>query len=149
MSLNSVVMPVSPERVFEYLLDPDTYPRWLIGAETMRAVDDDWPAPGSRFHHRVGMWPVRIEDYSEIVELDPPRMLHLSVRASPIIRADVTFRCRGDDRESILIIEEEPVYRSLGNLARPVLDPATHVRNHGSLRKLRDIILEDAGTPST
>ena len=140
-------MPVSPERVFDYLLDPTTYPRWLIGAEAMRAVDDDWPAPGSRFHHRVGMWPVRIEDYTELVELDRPRMLQLSVRATPLIRADVTFRCRGDEAESILLLQEEPVYRGVGNLVRPVLDPVTHLRNHGSLRKLRTVIVDDAQRP--
>jgi hypothetical protein len=72
-------------------------------------------------------------------------MLHLDVRASPLVRADVTFRCRGDEDECILLIEEEPVYRGLGNLVRPVIDPITHLRNHGSLRKLRTVIVEDQG----
>ena len=39
---------------FNVLVDPTTYPSWLVGAEEIRAVSDDWPAVGSRFNHVVG-----------------------------------------------------------------------------------------------
>ena len=45
------------ETVFAVLTDPTTYPSWLIGAADIRSIDRSWPAPGSRFHHRVGVGP--------------------------------------------------------------------------------------------
>ena len=151
MAHNCIAVPAPPAVVFEYLLDPSTYPRWLIGAERIRDLDDDWPLPGSRFHHRVGVGPLKVNDYSEILALDAPRCLQLSVRATPLIRAVVTFSLRGDDEETILCLQEEPEARLVGNLVRPVLDPVTHLRNHRSLRQFARIVAEDlaGGHPGT
>ena len=40
----------------------------------------------------------------------------------------------------MITLEEEPALRAVGNLVRPVMDPATHVRNHRSLRRLAGVI---------
>jgi hypothetical protein len=37
-------------------------------------------------------------------------------------------------------MEEEPTRRVIGNLVRPVLDPAIHMRNHRSLRRLEALV---------
>src|SRR3546814_10022652 len=61
MARNCVTTSVAPEDVFDHLLDPWRYPEWLLGASTMRAVDDHWPEVGSRFHHRVGFGPLKVD----------------------------------------------------------------------------------------
>ena len=62
------------ERVFEVVSDPRTYPDWLVGAQEIRSVDEDWPQPGSRFHHRVGLvGPLTIPDSTSSVEVEARR----------------------------------------------------------------------------
>ena len=40
------------------IADGWTYSQWVVGNSRMRAVDPDWPAPGSTIHHTIGIWPV-------------------------------------------------------------------------------------------
>ncbi|CAN5539545.1 SRPBCC family protein [soil metagenome] len=132
--------------LFALLIDPDTYPQWLVGTKAMRAVDDDWPAVGSRFHHRVGVGPLTVDDATTIVEIDEPHRLVLHVRATMLIKATVRFCLRPDGEGTEIEMEEEPRHRVLGNLVRPVLDPVTHSRNAASLAKLADLAQRRAGT---
>jgi len=126
--------------VFAIVSDPRTYPRWLAGAVDTRAVDDDWPRPGSKFHHRVGVGPLTIPDSSVLLAIETDRRLQLEVRARPLIKAIVTFTFVGDDQRCVISFEEEPVNRVIGSLVRPMLDPLTHLRNHRSLVRLGDLI---------
>src|SRR5262245_45007304 len=130
MSFNSCVVTADADTVFAVLLDPYTYPSWLVGNSEVRMVEPGWPLPGSRFHHRVGRWPLRISDSSKVLAIEPGRMLRLAVRARPLIRAIATFRVIGDGASTVVTLEEEPELRLVGNLVRVVMDPLTHVRNH-------------------
>ena len=125
----------APE-VYDALVDPRTYPSWLVGASDIRGVDDDWPRVGSKFHHRVGVAPLTLADSSELLAHEPPRLLRLAVRARPLISAVVTFQLVGDAERCVVTMEEEPAVRAIGNIVRPVMDPLTHLRNHLSLKRL-------------
>jgi uncharacterized protein YndB with AHSA1/START domain len=72
-----------PAEVFATLADGWTYPLWVVGAAHMRAVDPAFPAVGSKLHHSVGLWPLLIEDTTEVVEMEPDRRLVLHARAWP------------------------------------------------------------------
>lgn len=122
--------------VFAAIADPHTYPAWLVGNAEVRSVDDEWPRPGSRFHHRVGVWPLTLSDRTTLIEIEPPHLLRLAVRARPLIRAVATFRLIGDGETTVVCLEEEPSIPLIGALVRPLADPLTHLRNHASLRRL-------------
>jgi uncharacterized protein YndB with AHSA1/START domain len=126
--------------VWAVLVDPTTYPDWLIGAADIRDVDDSWPAVGSRFHHRVGLGPLSLPDHSEVLAIDPGRLLRLAVRARPFVSAVATFTLVSDVTATVVSLEEEPRVRSIGNVVRPIMDPSIHVRNHRSLRRLARIV---------
>ena len=64
-------MGAGTDAAFAVLIDPETYPRWLIGATAIRDIDDDWPAPGSKFHHVVGVGPLQIPDDTEVLAIEP------------------------------------------------------------------------------
>ena len=136
MAFTSREMQASSAAAFAVLVDPETYPRWLVGAAAIRDVDDDWPRPGSRFHHRVGIGPAKLSDHTEVIDIEQDTMLRLRVRARPFITAVATFRVVGSVDRCVVTLEEEPAVRLVGNLVRPVMDPAIHVRNHRSLRRL-------------
>ncbi len=145
MAYNCVEIDAPPAAVFAVLVDPRTYPRWLIGAHEIRSIDADWPQPGSHFHHRVGVGPFTIPDSSKVLELTPGERLRLAVRARPLISAVATFTIIGDERHTLVTLEEEPAQRLVGNLVRPVMDPITHVRNQRSLRRLVALVEGGSG----
>jgi uncharacterized protein YndB with AHSA1/START domain len=133
-----VVAPI--DRVFRAICDPTTYPTWLVGAREIRSVDDEWPEPGSRFHHRVGLvGPLTVADSSEVLEIEPPGLLVLEVRARPFGRAraefhlEVTTGADGEERTRITLAET-PI-GALAPLA-PILDRTIEPRNRASLNAL-------------
>jgi uncharacterized protein YndB with AHSA1/START domain len=142
----SRILPFDVETVFSALVRPETYPDWLIGARYIRAVDADWPAPGSRFHHRVGLvGPLKVADSTEVLEVEPPSLLSMEVRARPFGRGRATFRLSPapdpsgtDDPHTAVDLEEVPL-GSLSVLA-PLLDPLTRARNGRSLDLLADFL---------
>jgi len=136
MSFTSREIGAGVRTTFGVLTDPETYPRWLVGAQAIRDVDATWPQPGSRFHHVVGIGPVRIPDHTEVLAIEQDRLLSLQVRARPFVSARATFRVVGDDERCVVTLEEEPTVRWLGNAVRIVMDPAMHARNHRSLARL-------------
>jgi uncharacterized protein YndB with AHSA1/START domain len=136
MAFASREFELTAQTVFAVIVDPTTYPDWLVGAADMRGVDDDWPRRGSRFHHRVGFGPVTLSDSTELLDVESDRLLRLGVRARPLISAIATFTLVGDEARCVVSLEEEPAPRTIGNLVRPILDPLTHFRNHQSLKQL-------------
>lgn len=142
MAYTSRELDAPAAEVWAVIVDPHTYPRWLIGASEIRGVDPQWPAPGSAFHHRIGVGPFKLADKTTVKAIDEGRRLELAVRARPLVAATVRFGLVSDGRRTVLSFEEEPDPRLLGNLVRPVVDPLTHVRNHRSLRRLEQVVDE-------
>lgn len=138
MAFTSRTIPAPARDVFRVLTDPYTYPEWLIGAASIRSVDDAWPSVGSCFHHIVGVGPFKIPDSTMVEAIETDVTLKLRVRARPLILATATFRLVGSGSSCVVMFEEEPKIRVLGNLFRPILDPLTHLRNHESLRRLAE-----------
>jgi uncharacterized protein YndB with AHSA1/START domain len=84
-------MPAGPTAVWAVLADGWLYPLWVVGATHMRDVDDAWPAVGTRLHHAVGVWPLQLQDTTEVLESDPERRLVLKARGWPVGTARVTL----------------------------------------------------------
>lgn len=141
VSVQEISAPVGA--VFDVLLDPRTYPDWLVGAKEIRSVEDGWPTVGSRFHHRVGLGgPVVVDDNTKVLAIDAPNLLQLEVRARPMGRGMASFRLTptgdSDDAGCRVEIDEVPI----GLLAplKPLLDPLTKARNNRSLTKLSELV---------
>ncbi|MEU5551839.1 SRPBCC family protein [Micromonospora sp. NPDC047793] len=73
-----------PERIFAVLADGWSYASWVVGAAHIRAVDAGWPAVGTRVHHRLGPWPLQINDRTVVGEMEPNRLLELEAHAGPL-----------------------------------------------------------------
>ncbi len=57
MATVSRVVAASPDQVWAVLADGWAYSNWVTGTSHMRAVAADWPAVGSKIHHRLGCGP--------------------------------------------------------------------------------------------
>lgn len=80
------------ERVWEVLANGWTYAQWVVGNSRMRAVDDDWPAPGTRILHSVGVWPLVVDDETVVLSCIPQQELVLLAKAGPLGAARITLR---------------------------------------------------------
>lgn len=130
---------VSPERVFSVLADAQGYADWVVGSDAIRDADAHWPAVGSRFHHRVGAGPLKVDDHTEVVESDPPRKLVLHARARPLGTALVSLSLepRGAGTEVTMSETAGDVLSHLG--INPLTDWLVDLRNRESLRRLKRI----------
>lgn len=141
MARNRVHIHASPERVFALLSEARRYPEWVVGAAGIRDEDEEFPAVGSRFHHKVGSWPIGLKDYTEVLAIEPPARLLLKAKARPLGTATIELRLRGSAGGTELLMEEVPGDRLTSLVAgNPVADAALRVRNAEALARLKRLV---------
>jgi hypothetical protein len=140
MSENSRLVAATPEQVWQVLADGWLYPLWVVGATRMRDVDDHWPAVGAQLYHSVGVWPLTLDDTTEVLAEKPPSMLRLRARAWPGGEADVELHIESVAEGSRITIREDAV-KGPGLL---VPAPLRHLplawRNTEALRRLSYLV---------
>ena len=141
-------MDCTAEEVFDVLLDAYLYPDWVVGAKSIRSVDDEWPSIGAAFYHRVGAGAAEVKDKSEILELDAPRRLVLRTYARPAGIARVVLTASPNGKGTMVTIDEQPEEGTKMKWFTRFIDPAVHVRNVECLRRLEDVI-QNGGSRST
>ncbi len=131
-------MPASctPEQVFDVLDDGWSYPLWVVGAARMRDVDDDWPSPGSRLHHSVGVWPLMLDDTTTVIEHERARHIRLKARAWPTGEADVHIQVTPTAAGSVVSISEDASEGPARMIPRPVRAALLRLRNGETLKRL-------------
>ena len=146
MATNERFMAVAPEAIWDALADPGGYGYWVVGSKFIRDVDDNWPDSGSSFHHEIGIGPLTIDDHSQVVEAQRPRLFRLRVKGRPVGTALVTLEMqpRPADGGTMVRFTENPD----GIFGWLSLNPATHVftlaRNAESLARLEELALVQA-----
>lgn len=142
---SSELIEASPDEVFAVLLDPTTYPDWLVGAQHIRAVDDDWPALGSKFHHAIGIGPAAVPGSTSVLSSSPPEELILAAGMGPFGEAAVRFSLEPAPDGTLVRFEELPVRgvaRFVWRVARPMVSVGLWGRNAVSLAALSRVVRE-------
>lgn len=129
-------MRCTPAHVWAVLADGWVYGQWVVGACRIRDVDVSWPERGSRIYHSVGLWPLLLDDYTEVIEAHPGRRLDLRARAWPAGEAVVSLRIE-DHQDGCLVTMEERATEGVGALTPGrVQDLMLHPRNREALQRL-------------
>jgi hypothetical protein len=136
MSTNTRVVEATPDQVWAVLSDGWTYPVWVVGASRMRDVDASWPEVGSELHHSAGIWPMLVNDSTEVLECSPGVMLRLRARGWPAGAAEVVIRLRPQGGVTEVVIEESTVSGPASLIPNLVEDPLMKWRNTETLRRL-------------
>jgi Polyketide cyclase / dehydrase and lipid transport len=126
----------TPDAVWNVLADGWLYPLWVVGATRMREVEDEWPEVGSKLHHSVGVWPLVLDDDTEVVECTPGRMLRLRARGWPGGEADVTLRLEERGAGTEVSIEEDIVDGPARYVPQPLRGLILRARNRETLQRL-------------
>lgn len=136
--MNRVEQPVNAPAaaVWRILADGWLYPLWVVGATRMRQVEDEWPAVGAKLHHSVGVWPLTLDDDTEVVEAEEGRRLMLRARAWPGGEAEVTLEIDDLGATSVVSIEEDLATGPAKLVPRPARSVLLVLRNRETLRRL-------------
>jgi NAD(P)-dependent dehydrogenase (short-subunit alcohol dehydrogenase family)/uncharacterized protein YndB with AHSA1/START domain len=141
MARNRVHIDADPEEVFAVLSSASCYPEWVVGAAGVRDSDENFPEVGSRFHHKVGTWPLGVKDHTEVLELDPPRRIVLKAKARPLGTATIEIDLEESAGGTALTMEERPGDRLTTLVAgNPLADTALRVRNAEALTRLKRLV---------
>jgi uncharacterized protein YndB with AHSA1/START domain len=136
MSQLTRTVSATPDQVFAVLADGWTYSGWVVGCSHIRDVDPGFPAPGTRIHHSVGVWPALVEDTTSVVECDPEKKLVLDARVWPAGKAQVTFVLEPKGSRTAVTMEEHATAGPGRLLRNPLGDLALDKRNEESLARL-------------
>lgn len=109
MTTNTRTIEASPDKVWGVLADGWLYPLWVVGATRMREVDETWPALGSKLHHSAGVWPLVVDDNTEVLEVNPGRSLRLRARGWPMGEAEVVITLTPEGLRTRMDIAEDAV----------------------------------------
>jgi hypothetical protein len=134
-----VEMRASAERVFAELADGWAYVGWVVGASHIRDVDANWPEVGAKIHHKVGVWPADVADYTESLACEPGRRLRLRARGWPLGEALVEIVLEQHSAKLTEVTIREAPSAGPGHLLdNPLLRSMLRLRNRETLRRLAD-----------
>ena len=140
LSINEILIDVSPERVFAVLNDAGRYADWVVGAAEVRDADDAWPAVGTELHHSQGIGPLVLKDETRVLESDPPRRLVLHAEVEPFgtmrVELDLTPAPEG---ATLVVMDEQPASGIVAAAPDALVDPLLSRRNVASLERLKEL----------
>jgi len=140
VSITQRIVRAPADQVFAVLSDGWAYSDFVVGTAHIRDVDADWPAPGTRLHHKAGPWPLSIRDRSESLACEPGRMLELKVHIWPLGAGRVRFTLDALDGEATRVtIQEQFTDGPLLGVRNKAGDVLLHFRNTEVLARLADL----------
>ena len=144
MATSERFMPVSPEAVWAALARPAAYAYWVVGSKEIRDADPNWPAAGARFHHTVGLGPLKVADHTESLKCARPHELVMRAKARPLGTARVTMRLIRKDGGTLVRMQENPDGLTSLLTVNPAVQLLTAGRNAESLARLEELALREA-----
>lgn len=127
---------VSCERVWDVMADGWTYTHWVVGNSRTRAVDPNWPEPGTTIRHSIGVWPAVIQDETIVESSSPPHELVLLARLGPLGAARITMRLTEIPDGCRIEMIEVPAGGLVGVVPDRLALAAVHPRNRECLWRL-------------
>jgi hypothetical protein len=124
------------QQVWDVVADGWTYSQWVVGNTRMRAVDPGWPAPGSKIHHTVGVWPLVLNDETEVESSTPLEVLILLAKGRPLGGARIVLRLFDIQDGCRIEMAEVPVGAPLHLVPRRLALAAAYPRNRECLARL-------------
>src|SRR6201982_3959622 len=83
------------QRVWDVLADGWTYSGWVVGNSRIRAVDSNWPAPGTPILHSICTWPAVIHDETVVERSVSSEELVLLAKVRPVEKTRIPLQLTG------------------------------------------------------
>jgi hypothetical protein len=97
--------------------------------------------PPARFHHTIGVGPIKVADHTEALEARPLELLRLRAKGRPLGTATVTLELIPHDGGTVVRLSEttDGVYAPLD--WNPLFRLLTKARNAESLARLEELAM--------
>ncbi len=125
-----------PDIVFAVLSEGWFYSNWVVGTSHVRAVEQAWPAQGSKLYHASGAWPVVARDETVVERVEKSRELVLVARGRPLGEARVDIELVPSAGGTTVTMNETPVSGPGKWLHNPLTEALLTRRNTESLARL-------------
>ena len=139
MATVTTYIDVAPSTVYTVLANGWHYSGWVVGTSHMRAVEETWPAVGSRLFHASGVWPAALADETSVDEVAPDERLVMTARGRPFGEVRIEITLAEEANGTRVILTETPVKGPASWLHNRVGDRLLHRRNVESLARLAAI----------
>lgn len=126
----------SRKQVWDVVANGWMYSQWVVGNTRMRAVAPNWPAPGSKIHHTIGVWPVVVNDETVVESCTPLEELVLLAKVRPFGGARITLRLTDIHNGTRVEMAEVPVGGPLNWLPRRLSLLLVYPRNRECVERL-------------
>jgi hypothetical protein len=113
----------------------------------MRAVEEAWPAVGSKLYHASGAWPLVTRDETEVTAVEADRKLALIARGGPLGAADIVIDLEDDGSGCRVTMRETPTSGPGRWLNNPIIEALLIRRNTEALARLA-AVAEQRTTPT-
>jgi Polyketide cyclase / dehydrase and lipid transport len=127
---------VAPSEVYSVLADGWYYAGWVVGSSHVQAVEESWPAVGSRLFHASGVWPATLADETSVDEVTANERMVLTARVRPFGEARVEITLTAEDGGTRVTLSETPISGPGRWMHNQVADAVLHRRNVESLARL-------------
>jgi uncharacterized protein YndB with AHSA1/START domain len=127
---------VAPTEVYAVLANGWYYSGWVVGTSHMQAVEEAWPAVGSRLFHASGAWPAALNDETRIDEVTPNERIVMTARARPFGEARVELTLKAEGEGTKVTLTETPIKGPASWLHNRIADTILHRRNVECLARL-------------
>ena len=124
------------QQVWNVIADGWTYSQWVVGNTRMRAVRPALACPGATIHHSIGVWPVVLDDETEVESSTPLEELVLLAKGRPFGGARITLRLSDSGAGCRVEMAEVPVGGPLNWVPRRLALAAAYPRNRECLARL-------------
>jgi uncharacterized protein YndB with AHSA1/START domain len=126
----------APSEVYAVLANGWYYSGWVVGTSHMRAVEEAWPAVGSRLFHASGVWPAVLADETSVDEAVRNERLVMTARVRPFgeARIEIDVAVEGDGTR--VTLTETPIDGPAAWLHNRLADLILRRRNVESLARL-------------
>lgn len=126
----------SRQEVWDVIANGWTYTQWVVGNSRTRAVDSNWPEPGSTIRHSVGVWPLVINDKTVVESCTPGEEIVLYARVGLMGAARITIRLHDIPQGCRIEMHEVPVSGPAGLMPNRLSLLAVYPRNRECLWRL-------------
>ena len=140
MASTDIVIEAPASAVYATLLDAWTYEVWVGGAKRIRDVDPNWPAPGSRFHHSVGVGPLQTRDQTQLLQRETDRLVVLQVQIWPIGEGTVRLELEDLGERTRVVMTETFTNGPAAWMDNGLQQLAVKLRNDWSLDQLKNVV---------
>ncbi|WP_030294739.1 SRPBCC family protein [Streptomyces katrae] len=145
MAVRHRLIHATPQQVWDVLADASSYAAWVVGTSESRVARGPWLELDSALEYTVKIGPWTGSGTTVVRRVNTLRELELEVDSGPVGTARVAIEVRPWGRDSLVIVDEHPLHGIGGTLHNAVFDALIQLRHRDMLRRLADVVEEQAG----